>query len=109
MILPGQVHHWEGGLGPEGSLVLFTDDFLVDHPGDRAVLRELGSRWFALDAEHDRSVRCLIGELVAEHRQRATSSATPPATVSGCATGPRACWRSPTPSSGTPGCRRRAR
>ncbi|TWV46032.1 helix-turn-helix domain-containing protein [Streptomyces misionensis] len=71
VILPGQVHHWEGGRGPEGSLVLFTDDFLVDHPGDRAVLRELGSRRLALDAEHDRSIRCLIDELVAEHRQRA--------------------------------------
>ncbi|QLJ02527.1 AraC family transcriptional regulator [Streptomyces sp. NEAU-sy36] len=71
VILPGQVHHWEGGRGPEGSLVLFTDDFLVDHPGDRAVLRELGSRWFALDTGHDRSVGSLIGELVTEYRQRA--------------------------------------
>ncbi|MER7486093.1 helix-turn-helix domain-containing protein [Streptomyces sp. NPDC126497] len=72
VILPGQVHHWEGGLGPEGSLVLFTDDFLVDHPGDREVLRELGTRCsFALDPEHDRAIGCLFAELVAEHRQRA--------------------------------------
>lgn len=72
VILPGQVHHWEGGRGPEGSLVLFTDDFLVDHPGDRELLRRLGARcWFGLDAEHDRSIRVLIAELTAEHRQRA--------------------------------------
>ncbi|MFJ4326797.1 helix-turn-helix domain-containing protein [Streptomyces tricolor] len=72
VVLPGQVHHWEGGQGPEGTLVLFTDDFLVDHPGDRELLRELGARcWFGLDAEQDRSLRPLIGELVAEHRQRA--------------------------------------
>ncbi|MEW2515716.1 helix-turn-helix domain-containing protein [Streptomyces sp. NPDC046870] len=72
VVLPGQVHHWEGGRGPEGTLALFTDDFLVDHPGDRAVLRRLGKRgWFALDPEHDRSVGRLMAELVAEHRQRA--------------------------------------
>ncbi|MEU2060307.1 AraC family transcriptional regulator [Streptomyces sp. NPDC013455] len=72
VIVPGQVHHWEGGRGPEGTLVLFTDDFLMDHPGDRDVLRRLGEQcWFELDTEHDRSVRRLMGELVAEHRQRA--------------------------------------
>ncbi|MGW2102531.1 AraC family transcriptional regulator [Streptomyces olivaceoviridis] len=72
VVLPGQVHHWEGGRGPEGTLALFTDDFLVDHPGDREVLRRLGERgWFALDAEQDRSVGRLMAELVAEHRQRA--------------------------------------
>ncbi|MFE1198019.1 helix-turn-helix domain-containing protein [Streptomyces olivaceoviridis] len=73
VVLPGQVHHWEGGRGPEGTLALFTDDFLVDHPGDREVLRRLGERgWFALDAEQDRSVGRLMAELVAEHRQRAS-------------------------------------
>ncbi|MFF8727077.1 AraC family transcriptional regulator [Streptomyces sp. NPDC015171] len=72
VIVPGQVHHWEGGQGPEGTLALFTDDFLVDHPDDREVLRALGERcWFDLDAEHDRSVRRLMAELVAEHRHRA--------------------------------------
>ncbi|MFJ7149189.1 helix-turn-helix domain-containing protein [Streptomyces sp. NPDC100445] len=72
VVLPGQVHHWEGGRGPEGTLVLFTDDFLVDHPGDRRTLRGLGRRcWFALDAEEDRSVARLMTELVTEHRERA--------------------------------------
>jgi AraC-like DNA-binding protein len=72
VILPGQVHHWEGGRGPEGSLVLFTEDFLVDHPGDREVLRGLGTRcWFELEPEHDRAIGCLFAELAAEHRQRA--------------------------------------
>ncbi|AWT44752.1 MULTISPECIES: helix-turn-helix domain-containing protein [Streptomyces] len=72
VVLPGQVHHWEGGRGPEGSLVLFTDDFLVDHPGDRELLRELGARCgFALDAAQDRWVGALIAELAAEFRQRA--------------------------------------
>ncbi|MEU9558183.1 helix-turn-helix domain-containing protein [Streptomyces fumanus] len=72
VVLPGQVHHWEGGRGPEGSLVLFTEDFLVDHPGDREVLRRLGSRcWFALEPEHDRAIGSLFAELAAEYRQRA--------------------------------------
>ncbi|MFF9087543.1 AraC family transcriptional regulator [Streptomyces sp. NPDC014991] len=72
VVLPGQVHHWEGGPGPEGTLVLFTDDFLVDHPRDRRILRGLGRQcWFALDAEDDRSVGRLMAELVTEHRQRA--------------------------------------
>ncbi|MCZ2525960.1 helix-turn-helix domain-containing protein [Streptomyces sp. HB2AG] len=72
VILPGQVHHWEGGQGPEGSLVLFTDDFLVDHPGDRELLRELGAHCrYGLDAGQDRSIGGLIAELAAEYRQRA--------------------------------------
>ncbi|CAL9345272.1 helix-turn-helix domain-containing protein [Streptomyces sp. enrichment culture] len=72
VIRPGQVHHWEGGHDLDGTLVLFTDDFLVDHPGDREVLRRLGERcWFAPDADDHTRLRGLMAELVAEHRQRA--------------------------------------
>jgi AraC-like DNA-binding protein len=72
VIRPGQVHHWEDGRDLDGTLVLFTDDFLVDHPGDREVLRRLGERcWFTPDAGEHARLRRLMAELVAEHRQRA--------------------------------------
>ncbi|MGC0334176.1 AraC family transcriptional activator of pobA [Streptomyces sp. SAI-170] len=72
VIRPGQVHHWEGGRRLDGTLVLFTDDFLIDHPDDREVLRRLGERcWFAPDAEEDERLRRLMAELVGEFRQRA--------------------------------------
>ncbi|MFL4906406.1 AraC family transcriptional regulator [Streptomyces sp. MMS24-I2-30] len=73
VIRPGQVHHWEpGGHGPDGTLALFTEDFLLDHPGDRETLRRLGERcWFALDAEADAWTGRLMAELIAEYRQRA--------------------------------------
>ncbi|MFE1442666.1 AraC family transcriptional regulator [Streptomyces sp. NPDC058739] len=72
VISPGQVHHWEGGRDLDGTLVLFTDDFLVDHPEDREVLRRLGERcWFALDPEDDARTGRLMAELVGEHRRRA--------------------------------------
>ncbi|GAA4681439.1 AraC family transcriptional regulator [Streptomyces chumphonensis] len=69
VIVPGQLHHWEDVVGLEGSVVLFTEDFLLDHPGDREVLRRAGERpWLALDAaEHARTGR-LLAELDAEYR-----------------------------------------
>ncbi|CCK28106.1 transcriptional regulator [Streptomyces davaonensis JCM 4913] len=72
VIRPGQVHHWEADRDLAGTLALFTEDFLVDHPGDRDVLRRLGERcWFRLDAEQDARIGRLMGELVAEHGDRA--------------------------------------
>ncbi|MFI9150199.1 helix-turn-helix domain-containing protein [Streptomyces sp. NPDC053367] len=72
VIRPGQVHHWEGGRRLDGTLVLFTDDFLVDHPGDREVLRRLGGLCrLAPDAAEDERLRRLMAELVGEYRERA--------------------------------------
>ncbi|GGR08982.1 AraC family transcriptional regulator [Streptomyces cinereoruber] len=72
VILPGQVHHWEGVRGLEGSLVLFTPEFLVGGPGDEELLRRLGERpWVDLDAAtHERTSR-LMGDLAEEYRHGA--------------------------------------
>ncbi|MER6484861.1 AraC family transcriptional regulator [Streptomyces virginiae] len=72
VVLPGQVHCWQGQRGLDGTLALFTEDFLVDHPGDRALLRRIGETcWFDLtEAEHERTGR-LMAEMAAECRLRA--------------------------------------
>lgn len=68
-IAPGQVHHWENVTGLEGSVILFTDDFLLDHPADRHTLRGLGQRsWVELPGEEaDRTAR-LVADLDGEYR-----------------------------------------
>lgn len=68
-ITPGQVHHWEDVTGLEGSVILFTDDFLLDHPADRQALRGLGRRsWLELpDEAADRTAR-LVADLDGEYR-----------------------------------------
>ncbi|GAA2503827.1 AraC family transcriptional regulator [Streptomyces gobitricini] len=72
VIAPGQVHHWENAAGLDGSVVLFTEDFLLDHPGDRDVLRGLaGHPWLTLDEhDHERTGR-LVAELHEEYRRGA--------------------------------------
>ncbi|MEU1018394.1 AraC family transcriptional regulator [Streptomyces sp. NPDC005898] len=68
-ICPGQVHHWEGVSGLRGRVILFTDDFLVDHPADRDTLRELGRRsWLELPGEAADRVARLVAELDDEYR-----------------------------------------
>ncbi|WP_225803249.1 AraC family transcriptional regulator [Streptomyces sp. NK15101] len=69
VILPGQVHHWEGVRGLEGSLVLFTPEFLLGGAGDENLLRRLGERpWVGLDgASHERT-SLLMEELAEEYR-----------------------------------------
>ncbi|QGV79138.1 helix-turn-helix transcriptional regulator [Streptomyces ficellus] len=69
VIAPGQVHHWEDAVGLDGSVVLFTEDFLLDHPGDRELLRHLGEHrpWHPLNArDHDRTGR-LVADLHEEY------------------------------------------
>ncbi|MFD3573413.1 AraC family transcriptional regulator [Streptomyces sp. NPDC058644] len=68
-IAPGQVHHWENATGLDGHVILFTDDFLLDHPADRHALRGLGRRsCLELPADAaDRTAR-LVAELDAEYR-----------------------------------------
>ncbi|MBD0707148.1 MULTISPECIES: helix-turn-helix domain-containing protein [unclassified Streptomyces] len=77
LILPGQLHHWENARGLDGNVVLFTEDFLLDHPGDRDLLRRLGERpWLTLDGPaHARTGR-LMAELVEEYGHGADGFAT---------------------------------
>ncbi len=72
VISPGQVHHWEDAEGLDGTVVLFTEDFLLDHPGDRDVLRGFaGHPWLTLDRpEHERTGR-LLADLQEEYRRGA--------------------------------------
>ncbi|MGW7429215.1 AraC family transcriptional regulator [Streptomyces sp. NPDC054861] len=72
VIAPGQVHHWERLRGLDGTVVLFTEDFLIDHPGDRDLLRRVAARpWATLgEAAHEETAR-ILGELAAEHHRRA--------------------------------------
>ncbi|MFD4474883.1 helix-turn-helix domain-containing protein [Streptomyces sp. NPDC058471] len=68
-IAPGQVHHWENVTGLEGSVILFTDDFLLDHPADGHALRGLGRRsWLELRAEAADAISRLVAELDGEYR-----------------------------------------
>ncbi|WP_409055728.1 AraC family transcriptional regulator [Streptomyces sp. SYP-A7185] len=68
-IAPGQVHHWENATGLEGHVILFTDDFLLDHPADREALRGPGRGcWLELrDEAADRTAR-LVADLDGEYR-----------------------------------------
>ncbi|MFF3288329.1 AraC family transcriptional regulator [Streptomyces sp. NPDC003023] len=77
VVTPGRIHHWEGARGLDGSVVLFTEDFLLDHPGDRELLRRLGERpWRDLDGPtHERTGR-LIADLDDEYRTGADGFAT---------------------------------
>jgi AraC-like DNA-binding protein len=66
---PGQVHHWENATGLHGQVVLFTEDFLLDHPGDRELLRVLGERpWFSPAAADASAFARLIADMEHEHR-----------------------------------------
>jgi AraC family transcriptional activator of pobA len=70
VIAPGQVHQWAGVRGLTGHVVLFTDDFLLDHPADRELLRRLGERpWPRLDDDADARITRLIADLADEHRR----------------------------------------
>jgi AraC family transcriptional activator of pobA len=69
VIAPGQVHQWAGVRGLTGHVVVFTDDFLLDHPADRERLRRLSERpWLELDERADAAVSRLIADLEEEHR-----------------------------------------
>ncbi len=70
VIAPGQVHQWAGVRGLAGHVVLFTDDFLLDHPADGELLRRLSERpWLHLDEHADAGVTRLIADLEEEHRR----------------------------------------
>ncbi len=68
-VVPGQVHYWENATGLQGRVVLFTEDFLVDHPDDRDLLRTLGERpWFSPAGEDAPAFARLIAEMEREYR-----------------------------------------
>ncbi|WP_254126030.1 AraC family transcriptional regulator [Amycolatopsis sp. CA-230715] len=70
VLTPGQVHHWENARGLTGTVVLFTDDFLLDHPADRDLLRRLSERpWLTPDAADDAVLLRLVTELEDEYRR----------------------------------------
>ncbi|GGP92094.1 helix-turn-helix transcriptional regulator [Streptomyces roseolilacinus] len=71
-LVPGQVHHWEDAAGVDGSVVLFTEDFLLDHPGDRALLRLLAERpWPTLDERSAGQAGRLLADLHDEYARGA--------------------------------------
>lgn len=68
-IAPGQVHHWEDVTGLEGRVIVFTDDFLLDHPADRHALRGLARRsWLELPGEAAERTARLVADLDGEYR-----------------------------------------
>ncbi|MFJ8650456.1 AraC family transcriptional regulator [Streptomyces sp. NPDC093546] len=72
VIAPGQLHHWQDVTGLDGSVVLFTEDFLLDHPGDRDLLRHLSGRpWLTLDDRAHAETSRLVAELDEEYRRGA--------------------------------------
>ena len=70
VLVPGQVHHWENVRGLDGFVVLFTDDFLLDHPSDRDLLRQLSEQPWLTPDEPTRVVQ-LITEMHDEYRSGA--------------------------------------
>jgi AraC family transcriptional regulator, transcriptional activator of pobA len=70
VIAPGQVHHWDDARDLQGSVLLFTDDFLLDHPADRHLLRRLSERpWLTLDEPTHALIGRSIAELHEEYRR----------------------------------------
>ncbi|MFE6774923.1 helix-turn-helix domain-containing protein [Streptomyces sp. NPDC057702] len=71
VIAPGQVHYWAGVRDLQGWVVLFTDDFLISHPEDRAVLRRLAERpWLHPEPDTAPALAALISDMGREFRER---------------------------------------
>jgi AraC-like DNA-binding protein len=69
--VPGQNAAWRPASRLEGHVVLFTDDFLLTHPGDRDALHRLGQApRRRLTAEESGRVQHLIVTMDRERRQR---------------------------------------
>ncbi|WP_282577141.1 helix-turn-helix transcriptional regulator [Streptomyces lichenis] len=78
VVAPGQVHHWEGVSGLEGTVILFTEHFLVEYADDREVLGRLAAErpWLGLDGAAEVWAGRLVGELQEEFRRGAEGFAT---------------------------------
>ncbi|HET6856037.1 MAG TPA: AraC family transcriptional regulator [Streptomyces sp.] len=67
-VVPGQVHYWEGVSDLEGVVILFTDDFLLDHPGDHDLLRKLGEQpWLTLSDAGMADIAPIVAEMEHEY------------------------------------------
>ncbi|MEU3711020.1 helix-turn-helix domain-containing protein [Streptomyces catenulae] len=72
VIVPGQVHHWEQVTQLHGWVILFTEDFLLAHPGDRDALATLGGcPGLRVTAGVAPRIGSLVAEMVREHGERA--------------------------------------
>ncbi|MFF8813259.1 helix-turn-helix transcriptional regulator [Streptomyces pactum] len=72
IIVPGRVHHWERVTGLDGRVILFNDDFLLNHPEDRDALRLLGDRPFLRPSpEAARAIGALLAEMDREYQAQA--------------------------------------
>lgn len=68
-VAPGQVHYWENATDLHGRVILFTEDFLLDHPGDRTLLGALGERpWFCPGVDDAPALARLIADMEHEYR-----------------------------------------
>jgi AraC-like DNA-binding protein len=71
VITPGQTRHWRQVSRLRGHVVVFSDDFLLTHPGDRDALQRLAeATGRRLTPEESGRVRDLIATMEREHRQR---------------------------------------
>ncbi|WP_234344051.1 AraC family ligand binding domain-containing protein [Streptomyces sp. NRRL F-5123] len=67
-LAPGQVHHWQDAEALAGRVLLFTEDFLLPHPGDAAVVRSLSARPLRPAPDEYAALRALLAELDREYR-----------------------------------------
>ncbi|MEW1911007.1 helix-turn-helix domain-containing protein [Kitasatospora sp. NPDC085895] len=68
-IVPGQVHHWARAAGLDGWVLLFEEDFLLRHPEDAALARELaGAPPLRPDRAEARRLAGLLADLDGEYR-----------------------------------------
>ncbi|NUS17929.1 MAG: AraC family transcriptional regulator [Streptomyces sp.] len=68
-LVPGQVHHWQGAEDVAGWVLLFTEDFLLPHPGDAEIVRSLSARpALRPGPEEEAGLRALLAELDRERR-----------------------------------------
>lgn len=70
-ITPGQVHYWHEAVGLQGVVLLFTDAFLLAHPGDRDLWHLLARRpWRSLTGAGAAEFGALLTAMRQEYRQQ---------------------------------------
>ncbi|WP_431683415.1 helix-turn-helix domain-containing protein [Kitasatospora sp. KL5] len=68
VVAPGQVHHWARAGGVAGWVLLFEEDFLLRHPEDAGLVRELAAAPpLCPDRAQDRVLTGLLADLEREH------------------------------------------
>ncbi|TGB16568.1 AraC family transcriptional regulator [Streptomyces palmae] len=72
LVAPGRVHHWERTGELDGRVVLFDDDFLLNHPEDREALRRLAARpVLRPTGDAARAIGALLAEMDREYQAAA--------------------------------------